>query len=473
MNSDAPLDRVINRRFVQKSGHFPQGAPSMVDSNVCDASASWALSHPAIWLSLALILTVLEGAVRKWIPGFQAGAARLLVYFSKDVAFTVGALLIFSRQVTIVPALVTLRVWALPAVPAFLVGGAVSLIQGLNAVGAFLTLRAVLILPFFGYCYAARVRAFPLMGFALVGVWLTLINAVLALYQNSLPADDILNQYASEEGHIVEVEYGVRATGTFAYITGLGVLSSLGVWGGMVAYSLARDWKQQTLGVLGIMAGLACAFASISRNNLVTAFLMLVVWLMALGVTRGVRWRGIFQTALVGGVIFLLFPVMTERFLHVLAGTLDRFESAGDNSSDRALGQWKELWQAVQMYPLGNGLGTEQIGGNYSSSGLMAFTSYESQFPRLVAEVGVIGFLGFALLVVGVILALQRTKRGSEDWRWNLVVVSTQVYLLGQFYLNLGFNHTGSSAIWLVATAVLAAAPKDTLPFKDRQSIKS
>jgi hypothetical protein len=464
MNLNAASERASNFRAIQVTGHAPP--PPLTCSKVADVSTFVTLSHPAVWLGLALILTVVEGALRKWLPGFQGGAARSLVYFSKDIAFALGALLLFSRQVMMVPALVTARAWGLPAAMFILAGGVVSLIQGWNTVGAFLSVRAVFILPLIGYYYVARVRTFPLMGFALIGVGLTLINGPLALYQNSLPADHLLNKYAAEEGHIVEVAYGVRATGTFAYITGLGILSSLGVWAGVIVFTLARDWQRQTFGILGILASFACAFASISRGTLVTAVLMLGSWLLILGVKRGLPLRGIFLLALVSGVIFLAFPTTTERFFHVFEGTLDRFDSAGDESGQRAFGQAAELWQALQRHPLGTGLGTEQVGGNYAVTGGMGFVSYETQFPRVVAEFGAIGFLGILLLVVGVLFALQRTKRGSEDWRWSLVVTSTQIYLLGQFYLNLVFNHTGSSAIWLVATAVLASAPNHITPSK-------
>src|SRR5438445_524601 len=47
-------------------------------------------------LSLALALAVLEGAIRKWVIGSEAGSWGYLAYFSKDILF--ASLLLMPRQ---------------------------------------------------------------------------------------------------------------------------------------------------------------------------------------------------------------------------------------------------------------------------------------------------------------------------------------------------------------------------------------
>lgn len=448
----------------RRTATLSSGQRSLRSPGASGLTAAWqalaaAFSHPALWVTLALILNITEGAVRKWVPGFSEGTGRSVAYFAKDVCFALGAILVIAKSSSGNRALATAALWAIPAVIAIMVGSLMSIAVDFNPVGALLSVRAILVLPILGYWYASRLKSFPLLGFALVGVALTVINAPLSLIQNGLPSSHILNRYAADTLYIVEVEHGVRATGTFAYITGLGVMSSFGVWAGMVVLSLSRNWITQFIGVIGILAGFGCAFSSISRGTVVIAIAMLVLWALSSVKATRMLGRGLWLAGLVGVVFLLLFPGMSERFIYVGEGSFDRFESAGDDNMGRAFGQFDEMWQAIQNHPLGTGLGTEQVGGSYVSKGEAALGRYETQFPRIVLEMGFIGFVGFLLLVVAVTYALQKAKGGPKQWRWNLVVTATQIYLLGQFYSNLVFNHSGSSAIWLVATAVLAAVP--------------
>ena len=417
--------------------------------------------HPALWLSLAFLANVLEGALRKWVPGFGGGVLRNVAYFSKDFLMFTGVLLMMGRAWCSSPGMEELRKWGLPALGLIGFGGVLSLMGGFNAVGAALTLRAILVLPLLAYCYAGCFGGrFPLMGLAFLGVVLCVANGVLSLIQNSLPASDFLNKYAEDEMYVVELAiYGVRATGTYAYITGLGVASAIGLWSGMVMISLSHSRWQMVWGVVGILGGFACAFASISRGTVVTAFAMLGLW--ALTSVRASRMlaRGILVAGAVGLALMLLAPSLAERFMHVGEGTFDRFESAGDDNLQRAVGQLPEMWQALSQTPFGNGLGTEQVGGNVATKGVAGFTTYESQFPRIVAELGIPGFLGFLVMVVAVIVSLQRTKHGPGGARWDMVITATQVYLLGQFYTSLVFNHTASAFVWMTVAAVFAAEP--------------
>ncbi len=431
-----------------------------------------ALRHPALWLSLALAANVLEGAFRKWVPGFSGGAGRALAYFSKDIIFGIGVMMLVSLKPRRNPALSTGSEWGGIAFALLGLGGLLSLTQGFNGTGAVLSLRALIILPLFGYFYAARVARFPLIGFAIIAVLLTFINAPLSLLQSGLPAGHILNKYAEDEMVVVEVASGVRATGTFAYLTGPAMVAVLGCWAGMVLLSLGKDNTTRALGTLGILSALACAFASGSRGGIVTVVAMVGLW--ALSSVRATRalWKSLWMSGLLVLATLLVFPTLAERFVTMGGGVFERFESAGDSNTQRAFGQFEELWHALTHHPVGTGLGTEQAGGNYVASGMAGFTQYENQFPRIVAEFGVIGFFGFLLLVCATLLALQATRGGSGS-RWNLVVTATQITLLGQFYGSLVFNHTASALVWIIATAVLAGAPMIKRPRRDRRLLKS
>ena len=98
----------------------------------------------------------------------------------------------------------------------------------------------------------------------------------------------------------------------------------------------------------------------------------------------------------------------------------------------------------------------------------MGFTNYESQFPRIVAEFGLIGLVGFFLLVGGTIWSLQVAKREAGSTRWNLAFTATQVFVLGQGYGSLVFNHTASAFVWLAVAASMAALPMTTKAFESQ-----
>ncbi|MEO5714667.1 MAG: O-antigen ligase family protein [Luteolibacter sp.] len=431
-----------------------------------------AFSRPAFWLSLALVANVLEGALRKWVPGFSGGAGRIFAYFSKDIILGIGVVTLLAGRQRRSVALTSLSDWGGIAFAFIGVGALFGLSQGFNATGAALSLRALVILPLFGYLYSGRVTRFPIIGFALVAVFLTAINAPLSLIQSGLPASHILNKYAEDEMIVVEVASGVRATGTFAYLSGPAMVAVLGLWGGMVLLSLGKNRVTQMLGALGVLSASACAFASGSRGALVVVVATLGLWALSSVRASRVLWRSLWLAGILALAVLLVFPSLAGRFVIMGEGVFDRFETAGDSNSRRAFGQFEELLHAVIHHPIGTGLGTEQVGGNYVASGVAGFTQYENQFPRIVAEVGLLGFVGFVLLVIATLLALQETRGDSRYWRWNLVVTATQITLLGQFYGSLVFNHTASAMVWLIATAVLAAAPVTTRRPRWRRSNK-
>ncbi|MGN6641566.1 MAG: O-antigen ligase family protein, partial [Verrucomicrobiota bacterium] len=416
------------------------------------------LKHPALWISLALVMNVLEGALRKWVPGFGGGIGRLAAYFSKDIIFGIGVLCLLSRDAKAGNAERTFGSGIASAALLLSAGSALSLFHGFNLVGTALSLRALVVLPFLVSLYVSRVRNFPLLPFASIVAVLTLANLALGLLQTQLPADHILNRYAAGEMAVVEVEYGVRATGTFAYITGLSVMSAVGVWAGMVVVSLGSGWKYQALGVLSIIGGLGCAFASISRGPVVIAIAMLGLW--AFGSVRATRllWRMAWLGAVSLLAGMLLVPGIAARFLHLGEGSLTRFSTAGDDNVERAVGQWRGMARAIKEHPWGLGPGTEQAGGNYAATGNLT-TTYEDQFPRIVAEFGIIGLLGFFLLVIATVWTLQVAKREIHSKQWSLALTATQVFVMGQAYTGLVFNHTASAFAWLIVAASLASLP--------------
>lgn len=413
---------------------------------------------PWIVLLVALALTVLEGALRKWVEPFGEGVWKYAAYFSKDVAF--AALLLFPARGGLSAPLQTFRLWLIAGCALLLVGAVISAEKQFNLVGAALTLRAAVFLPLLACFAVPRLKGTSADWAAWLLCGLAVANFALAVVQNRLPADHVLNRYATDAQAVVVLESGVRATGTFSYITGLAVMSSVGIWAGMVLLSLAGNHWQRLAGWAAIVAGFGCGLVSVSRAPVVIAAVVMVLWILISRATISVLVRSAVACALlVGGlIVFDVIPIFSEHAQNLR----DRQEAAGDSFKERAFGQLGEARHALEMAPLGLGLGTEQVGGNFYATGQMEFTNFESQLPRLVLETGALGLAGFLVVCAGAIFALETAKRKAQSDGEKSMLLATQLFLLPIFYTNIIFNHTASAFVWMIFAVALAGCEGET-----------
>jgi hypothetical protein len=402
---------------------------------------------------LALTSIVFEGAIRKWLIGSEAGTCSYLAYFSKDLVF--AAILLWPAQTVRSPSLAILGNYSISGGALFTVGAVLSCLRDLNPVGALLTLRAGLILPLLAMAAARRLPGIRLARVAVLLIVCTLINCGLGAVQSRLAPDHVLNRYVLADSPVTAVESAVRATGTFSYITGLGIMSSVGIWAGMVLLALAQRRPVQLLAISGILAGFGCSLASVSRGPIVLGGLMLLVWALfsrsgLSGVSRSAPiWVPVLL--LIGGLGFL------PRFTQLGRAVIERHEAGEDTFAQRAFGQLKEGCEAAAVAPFGAGLGTEQVGGNYAANGTMSFTNFETQLPRIVVETGILGLAGYATLCGGVIVVLQRARRSAETSAMDAALFATQLLFIPMLYANVLFNHIASAFVWMIFAAVIAA----------------
>ena len=399
----------------------------------------------------ALILTVFEGALRKWVVEGNSWPS-YLVYFSKDIAFTA---LVFLPAKKITSSYVKLyRRWLILGCFLLVSGAIGSSIIDFNLVGGMLTLRATVLLPLVGYFTLRRINFIPLKFVALLLTVLTVINFALGVVQNSLPADHVLNRYASLSTDIAVLATGVRATGTFAYLAGLGVISTIGIWAGMVLLSLASNQWDRIFGWIGIVSGFGCSLAAVSRSPILIGGAMILSWAVLYRVSLFAGLRIILVGALMWGLV--VYFDLAPTFSGLGQAVIDRNESSGETFEGRAFGQLQEGYEALTIAPLGNGLGTEQVGGNYYSTGVMSFTTYETQMPRIIMEVGLLGLVGFLMICAAAIMSLQVAKRSAASGAEQSALLATQLLLASMFYTNVIFNHTASSFAWLIFVVALA-----------------
>lgn len=405
---------------------------------------------PVIVITTALVLTVFEGAIRKWFLGGVMGPESYTMYLSKDFIF--AALLLCKRRYPLERSAQSFRKTI--SVGALLIGlGAViSSVQGISPVGGALTLRSMVVLPVISLLAIQRLPTST----ASVVAWSTagagIINCFLSVIQSRLPSDHILNQYAISEMQIVTLATGVRAAGTFAYITGLGVMSTVAVWAGLSIMSLAGSLRGKMVGWITIVAGIGCALASVSRSPLVVETVMIAGWasFARLGKQR------VLAVILTAATVFVIAAALgllptAGRLSDAL---LQRTETTDDVFTERAFGQTEEALTAVALAPFGNGLGFEQVGGNYFSTGQLAFGNFEGQFPRIIMDTTVLGLIGYMIICCGALYALQLAKTGASPSA-RAFLLATQILLASIFYGDDVYNHTASSFAWIIFAAAM------------------
>jgi hypothetical protein len=412
------------------------------------------------WLVLmaALTMNILEGAFRKWVPGFGEGIGKYLMYFSKDIIF--AGLLLFPRRAKISPALTTFGNWLLPGCFLLGVGAFLSSLHGLNIVGAILTTRACVILPVLALLAVPRLAGLPLRWPVRLLIALTLLNFALGVEQNRLPAGHFLNRYAAVTENIVATPTGVRAAGTFSYITGLTLLSPVGVWAGLALMGLARTQRQRIGAWVAVAAGFGCGLAAVSRGPIVIDLAMVLGWFFLskenISAAGRILFSGIFCVVIAAG--FGITPIFSD----LGEGLLERTENSGDTLQDRAFGQFGDIVTVSQSAPLGRGFGIHQSGGVYAEAGAADLNTLEGPLPRMILETGIIGLMGYFFICAGALLALQRAKRTAPSTGARAALLATQLLLLPFFYGSVLFNHTASAFVWMIFAAVLAAAELNT-----------
>jgi hypothetical protein len=120
------------------------------------------------------------------------------------------------------------------------------------------------------------------------------------------------------------------------------------------------------------------------------------------------------------------------------------------------LGPLIAIPQAVDMAPFGNGLGTEQVGGNFYSSGKMTLTTIEGEWPRIILEIGVIGFVGVALTILGTLHSLWSARQTLSGPKIKAVLLVVTMLCAAWAFTGVFFNHVTSFYFWVFVASALA-----------------
>ncbi len=405
------------------------------------------------------LLTIFEGAFRKWVFG-GSPPLRYGMYFSKDLVFICAGLagMAQARSTRLIGILLTVSLFSL-SVPTLVN------LPNTTAVGAILSIRAFLVLPVCAFLAGGALRSvrdLDRIAFA-VGVS-TLVVGGLGALQFSLPPTHVLNRYdTGEEISRAIADFShVRATGTFSFISGMGIMAGVGGWAGIYLFLTARGLLGRAFATAVLFAGLCCGLVSMSRGGVV----LHAVTVLGGGILFG-RSRELIYLLLVFVVGYSLFgdPSSEESVDPGMQGAVfQRFEKR-DSVGDRLGYVLMNLELGLTGHPFGEGLGRGQIGGNYAESGVRSWGSgYESELGRIGFEVGPLGWIGVVAWRVAAVVLMWRELRRAKD-RHVRAALAASLPLFTLLALNyMAYNHTGSSFGWSFVALSLGAATLQPQP---------
>lgn len=419
-----------------------------------------------LWTSL--VCCVLEGAFRKWSVGDSSIAGRL-AYLSKD---TVLALYLVLGSGRTSPLTKTARPLLLFGLVLLALGTIASTAGGINPIGAVLTIRTFFILPLAAWSAARLLPADSLRRFAFWVTLLALPMAVLGIRQFYSPSDSVINRYSTVGEYVstASVSERIRATGTFSYISGFGEFATVAVWAAIVTFTLARTRRDRWLGSAGLLAGLCCAFVTVSRSVALVSLGLLAVWAFA-----GGKYGRKAQFALSIAALLFMALFITEQWdvaTEVTMTVHSRHMAASDTFYHRLWYHFIYPFDSLQIAPFGNGLGFEQIRTNTAGQLARGNWTFESPWGRTVMEAGVFGLIGFLITLAAVFRPVRNAYHFAPWGERKTILALTFAALLGRALIGFQFNHVAVYFFWAMAATALALYNQpDTSP-KRKMSIR-
>jgi hypothetical protein len=415
--------------------------------------------HPAAWplLWLSLICCVFEGALRKWGVGDTSVTGRL-AYLSKDICLA-GFLLLGSGHSSWLSRVA--RPYLQIGLGLLALGAMASALSGVEPVGVALSIRTFFVLPLASWIAG---RLLPADAVERMARWLAMLAlpmAFLGTIQFYSPSGSAINRYSTEGEYITTSGVGaraeeqrVRATGTFSYISGFGEFGPMAVWGGIVTFVTARSLRQRWLGYAGLVAGLCCAFVTVSRSAALVSLALVAIW-AGVGGRLGRKAQALLT---IGGfaVVLLLLTGQWNAADEVVGTTYARHVAAKDDTvAHRTWYQFVFPLHAIEIAPLGAGLGSQQVATSLGDNARRPIGLFESAWGRIVLELGVAGLFGF-LVTLGVAFAPLRIAYRSCQGEAKIIVAITGGAALARAVVGFQFNHVGAYFFWAMAAAFLA-----------------
>jgi hypothetical protein len=372
------------------------------------------LIRPGIGMLFACVLTIVDGAVRKWwMP-----ATSSYVYLEKDIlllACYLGALRLGWWRLKRGAEFAWLEVgWGLLSIVVVI---ELLLMRGDDAYVALNGARMYLL--YMPLCwllpeYLSRMSLATLRRGVTIFILILIPMAVLATVQFRLPQDSVVNRYATGTASDVALfgeEKNVRATGTFSFISGF---TDFVNFAGALTAGLLIAGTAGTAIPFAMICAFWCGICSGSRLSaiwLVTQMIMIILLSMSdLKIRRGVRLLVILLV--VGYGLFAL----GARFGTI--GAFQRRAESADDSWDRVRGTLQRPIHSVKITSVfGEGLGTTYqqllVHSVLVTSALERYD--EVADDRFIVELGLSGLLVEMIWRIGAVLICFRFFRAARN----------------------------------------------------------
>jgi hypothetical protein len=408
---------------------------------------------PTRWLVAILLAITLEGGLRKWIlPSWLHPVA----YGSKDIlalAFVIHHSRLPSKILTDLRDRVLIITFLL--LPCFLLG------LTWSPTAAVMNFKNAVLWPLFAIYMAVSFDWSALSKLTRTLNVLVFAMALLGFIQFNSPIDAPINLYA---WHVIGrmepiatfgASAGVRATGTFSYITGYSTFASVAfLW--MVWRLLnARSVTDRAFSLLGALSSLVCALTSGSRSPLYQCFLGLV---MAVAVSSQIRHK-LRILALLAVMFVGYFSFSNER---LFVSFYQRLTEAGDSTSQRIAGAGLEFVRLAFRHPFGVGMGQESNVSDYRIAEQQeAIEFIEDGRSRMAIEGGWLAILAqMVTLWIFVSIAIRAWRTGNDQARIAAAAITpAATYLLMNC---LWYDHNASALWWFFIGAWLGITIRTT-----------
>lgn len=414
----------------------------------------------------ALLLTVFEGAIRKWVfPESQEW-----IYLSKDF-------LLLGSYLGFLTPRVLRREPLFPRHPAnglLAVLGALALLELVNpslpnlSVGLFGVRAHLLYVPLMYmvpsvFPDAARLRRLAI-GFMLV----SMVPLLLGPVQFSSSPDSILNRYPWESESAPRVAvFGnadmPRITGTFSYITGYTTYLVLVVLTALALALTERRPRVRWMLYAVLALGVSNLFMTGSRGPfLILAVAVPVLLIVTLSQTRD--WARVARVLCVALVVLGLvsgrvFPDAWSAFWYRVQGNSDVL--------DRVVGTVRDPMTALaDAGVLGYGIGTAHQAASLLVAGEAGESlppAREDEWGRVILELGPFGFALVLLIRVVVVRRLWTALASSGKAGLQPFLAVAFLFTLAHIPGDLVFDHTASVLYWFVAGVALIAPDRRPL----------
>lgn len=382
-----------------------------------------------IWLYF--ILLVLEGVLRKWV---LPGLAEPLLIIRDPVAVLIYVLA-FGRGVF------PWRIGVLMLPVMAMLAVVFATVAGGNVLVTLYGLRTDFLHPALIFVLPAVLDRRDVVQFGRVVLWLSLPIAILMLMQYNGGAQQALNVGAGgNAGGQLDGALGkLRPSGPFSFVTGPVSWFSLAAAFVFHGFTNRDQFPRLALWVAAASALLAIPI-SISRSLLMSVVVVLAFGLVSLARDISKAWRIVLPVLLMAG----FFSLISEQ------GLTDAFESRWDSSTvrgggiqisivNRFLGEYTAAWDEISRAELfGQGIGLGSNVGARLATGKVMFVLAESEWPKIVLELGpLLGiiFILYRCWLAGHVMvqALRCLLRDGDSLAWLLAGASFLSILSGQW----------------------------------------